>query len=179
MPYSDATFDAEAEAFLRHNPHPRYLDIGPGAGKYGQMIKRLFPAATVEAIEADSSYISRFHLKSIYDKVYVGRAEAFFDKHPRYTTDIAIIGDTIEHLKKSDGIDLLHELVYRTRWIVVIFPNKVVQYDWEGHVSEVHRSVWAPQDFSSFDFRHKRRGYMNFVTVRGYIGDPRAVVVEK
>ena len=30
--------------------------------------------------------------------------------------------------KKVDGVDLLHSLVYRTRYIVVIFPTRYVQY---------------------------------------------------
>lgn len=178
MPYSDATFDGEVEEFLRDHPFTRYLDIGPGAGKYGQMIRRVAPAAFIEAVEADASYISQFNLRSIYDKVHHARAETFFDKRPGYTTDIAIIGDAIEHLKKSDGIDLVHQLVYRTQWIVIIFPTKVIQYDWEGHASEAHRSVWTAADFAPFDFRHKKRGYMNFVAVRGYLGDSKAVIVK-
>lgn len=178
MPYSDATFDAEAEQFLRDHPAQRYLDIGAGAGKYGQMIRRVAPASHIEAIESEGSYITRFNLKTIYDQIYRAKAESFFDRRPGYTTDIAIIGDTIEHLKKSDGIDLVNQLVYRTRWILVIFPTKVIQYDWEGHASEAHRSVWIPKDFEAFEFRHKRRGYMNVVTIRGYLDDPKAVVVQ-
>lgn len=174
MPYSDTTFDSRVEDFLKKKAARKYLDIGPGAGKYGKMIRRIFKNAYIVAIESEKSYISKFKLNGIYDEIVNSRAEKFIDKNPRFTTDIAIIGDCLEHLRKSDGVDLIHYLVYRSRYIILVFPSKFIQYDWKGHVSESHNSVWNESDFKLFDYRYYKKGFMNLVIISGYVGDPEA-----
>lgn len=188
MPYSDEAFDAKIRGFLATNRFKDYLDIGPGAGKYGKMIKEIIPEAKVACIEAENKYIEQFDLNSIYDIVHHSKAEYFFDDKPDFTTDIVIIGDCIEHLKKSDGLDLINYLAYRCRYILIIFPSKYIQYTSNGSIFEAHLSVWNKHDFINFDYKHfvKKRYvgerfakplYMNLVIVRGYIGDPNATLI--
>lgn len=85
------------------------------------------------------------------------------------------IGDCIEHMRKSDGIDLINYLVYRSKEIIMLFPNKYIQYDWMGHTSEAHRSVWSETDFDGFEYTYETKDYMNLVRIKGYIDDPCAI----
>jgi hypothetical protein len=43
------------------------------------------------------------------------------------TYDAVILGDCIEHMRKSVGLDLLNFLVYRSSIIVVKFPVQMIQ----------------------------------------------------
>ena len=155
MPYSESTFDNKIKKFLSSHLEKNYLDIGAGAGKHGKIIRTINPSAHIIGIEVNKKYISQFGLKKIYDEINIGKIEDFVAektvKEPRLMVDIAIIGDCLEHLKKSDGLDLLHYLVYRTKHIVVVFPSKWVQYDWQGGIHEAHRSVWWEKDFEGFN----------------------------
>jgi hypothetical protein len=65
--------------------------------------------------------------------------------------DVVMIGDIIEHLKKSEGIDLLNFLIYRCRWVIVEFPHHYEQNAVDGYTSEAHISVWTENDFLPFE----------------------------
>lgn len=160
--------------FLQEHPCKRYLDIGAGAGKYGHMIRNLFSHAHIEAVEIEKDYVDRFQLKTLYQNVYQEDIVSFIQKYPDYETDIVIIGDCIEHLKKSDGIDVIHFFVYRCQYMIVVFPTAYVQYSSDGYSSEAHRSVWDEHDFVQFEHTYHREGFMNAVFVRGYRNNSQA-----
>ena len=84
--------------------------------------------------------------------------------------EVVMMGDVIEHLKKSEGIDLLNFLVYRSRWIIIQFPHKFRQNSIDDHISEAHISVWSEEDFHGFD-RTKiyKKGSQRLVVLRGYL----------
>lgn len=187
MPYSDASFDKRVEKFLASHSFCNYLDIGPGAGKYGKIIRKVHPEAIIEAIEVDKSYIKQFNLKTIYNKVYHSQVEKYFIGKNTYMTEVVIIGDCIEHLKKSDGIDLLNFLVYRTHYIVVIFPSKYIQFPLDGHERETHISIWSKHDFVPFDhkFFTKKTDFpdgktlvMNLAIIKGFLEDSQIILVK-
>lgn len=176
MPYSDPKFDEQVKEFIKKNKFSKYLDIGPGAGKYGKMVKELAPSADIAAVEVDSTYIEEYGLGSIYDDIFHMKIEDFVDSQPDYVTDLVIIGDCIEHLKKSSGIDLINYLVYRSRYILTIFPHKYIQYSWQGHSSEAHRSVWSEKDFVDFEIEYYKKDFMRLAIIKGYIGDDEAII---
>lgn len=178
MPYSNPSFDKTIEKFLIKHKFEHYLDIGPGAGKYGKIIRKNFPNAKITGVEAEQSYIKQFELKDLYDNVYPTQIEMFIEDKPDFTTDVVIIGDCLEHLKKSDGIDLLHYLIYRVHYIIVIFPTKVIQYSWQGHKREAHLSVWSKHDFAQFDSKFFKKKFMNLAIVKGYLEDSTSVYVQ-
>lgn len=172
MPYSEPIFDKQIKNFILKHKFKEYIDIGAGAGKYGKMIKKNLPQSHIIAVEADLSYIKKFKLNLIYDEVYHSRIENFFDNKPDFKTDIAIIGDCLEHLKKSDGEDLVNYLMYRSRYILIVFPSKYIQYSWNGHVLEAHMSVWSKHDFVAFEHCYYTKKFMNLVIIKGYVDDP-------
>lgn len=178
MPYSDSRFDKTVEKFIKTHKFKDYLDIGSGAGKYGKIIKTIFPEANIIGIEADKSYINKFKLKDFYTKIYHDYIENFINKNPDFRTELVIIGDCIEHLKKSDGINLINYLIYRSKYILIVYPTKCIQYSWHGHKTEAHQSIWNKNDFEGFEYKHYKKDFMNLVILNGYIGDPKTITVD-
>ena len=169
MPYSKNYLDQEVKEFLKNHKLKKYLDIGAGAGKFGRMIREINPKSHIEAVEIEKDYIKKFKLDCLYNRIYNININMFIDNKIDYTCDICIIGDCIEHLKKSDGIDLLNFLVYRTKYILVKYPKKYIQYSLDGYKHEGHISIWTKQDFDNFEYKFKSENYMNLVIIKGYL----------
>jgi SAM-dependent methyltransferase len=169
MPYSYDTFNQQIEDHLKTVDFTTVLDVGCGAGKYAELIRRVKPTAAIYGIEVNADYLSRFSLNEKYIKVFNLDVVQFMDTHRDLMWDIVICGDVIEHLKKSDGIDLLNFLVYRCKEIILVWPVRFVQRSWEGHASESHMSIWEAHDFQGFDFRIARQEDMRMAIIKGYL----------
>jgi hypothetical protein len=167
MPFSLSTFDAEIELYFRDAEHDSILDIGPGEGKFGRMLGRIGSSAKRIAVEVDATYVEQYGLRAVYDEVLIMDAACLMD-HVDWKFGAVIIGDVIEHLRKSVGMDLLNFLMYRTRVIFVKFPVQMLQDDWEGHAREAHVSVWSEHDFSGFDHIFVENEPMQMAVLRGY-----------
>jgi hypothetical protein len=168
MPVSLPIFDDDIELYFRQAQHETVLDIGPGQGKYGRMLRRVQPSARLIGVEVDPAYVEQYKLRELYDEVWVRDAAGLMDD-PRRAFSAVIIGDCIEHMRKSVGVDLLSFLVYRSRIIIVVFPVQMVQNAWRGHVSEAHLSVWSERDFADFDRIFVERDLMRLCLIRGYL----------
>ncbi len=156
MPYSSPLFDDVVERVIQFvSPH-RALDIGTGNGKYGRLIRSLCPDAHITGVEIEPSYIERFSLADIYDELRVQHAIELL-KRPDETFDMVIFGDVIEHLRKSEGLDLLNFFAYRTKYMLVRYPEQYIQNTWEGIPSEAHVSFWTFSDFLGLDHLTLRR----------------------
>lgn len=172
MPFSSNAFDHYITKLIELIKPVSICDIGPGAGKYAHLIKEAQKTIdfriTTTAIEIDASYVADYGLRDLYDSVIVDDALAYLMARPRLRFDLTIIGDCIEHMKKSDGIDLLNFLVYRTGYICVVYPDAYVQDDWQGHLAEAHISTWGPLDFQAWKTVHHSWEGMHLFLVRGY-----------
>jgi phospholipid N-methyltransferase len=146
MPYSANTLDSLTQGLIQILNPQSILDIGAGAGKYGRMVRAILPNSHITAVEIDEGYVEEFFLRNLYNEVIVADATTLIE-NPRVCYDLVIIGDCIEHLRKSAALDLLEFLVYRSRNILVVYPYKFVQDDVDGHMQEAHISVWGPSDF--------------------------------
>ena len=129
MPVSLPFFDRELELYVRHAAHSRMLDIGPGEGKFGTLLKRIQPHARRIAVEIDPSYVDEYRLRDSYDEVLVMDARQLIT-NVNASFGAVVLGDVIEHLPKSAGRDLLEFLVYRSAVIFVKFPMQMRQNDW-------------------------------------------------
>lgn len=176
MPWSAGCFDELIEGFIARLRPASMLDIGAGAGKYGKMARRASPKTWTVAIEAQQEYVDGYGLEELYDEVVVGRADEVLLDDPDLTVDLVVLGDVIEHMRKSVGTDLLHYLAYRSRCILCIYPTKYVQYSLQGRAPEAHISVWGPWDFQWFQTEHHREGGMNLAIVTGFLADPEATL---
>lgn len=147
MPTSLNLYDYEyVQLFNKVNPKT-ILDVGPGYGRMGQMVKNLNIDCKLDAIEIDSTYINQYNLYSIYQTIYNCDVKNFCLEHPRLRYDIVIFNDILEHMFRSEAMDVIDFLLYRTNYIVVQWPTDFVQDDWENHQSEVHRSNFKLLDF--------------------------------
>jgi hypothetical protein len=171
MPYSSNAFDHWVGSMVGLLQPATVLDIGPGAGKNGKIVREAaakngFESHTT-AIEIDESYVKSFQLNEIYDKVIIDDALNLINE-PSTRFDLALIGDCIEHMRKSSGVDLLNFLVYRCGYICIVYPDSFIQDDWEGHAAEAHISTWSAADFSGWDLVHHSWGGMHMFLVKGY-----------
>jgi hypothetical protein len=168
MPYSSPVFDSELELYFREVRHGSVLDIGAGEGKYGEMLRRVQPKTRLIAVELDAGYVEEYRLRDLYDEVWDRDAADLMNDLDR-TYDAVILGDCIEHMRKSVGLDLLNFLVYRSRIIVVKFPVQMIQDPYYGHKSEAHISVWSEHDFRGMDCVFVERDFICLAIVRGYL----------
>jgi SAM-dependent methyltransferase len=169
MPYSSGVFDIDVENLICAMQPRTVLDIGAGAGKYGHLVKRASPGTHVTAVELDLEYIERFKLREIYDVIISADAETLM-RQVDADYDVVILGDVIEHLRKSTGLDLLNFLVYRTRRIVVVFPLRYRQGAVDGRNQEAHISVWGQSDFHWCDASYRESNGFALVQIAGFIG---------
>ena len=174
MPYSSDIFDSTVVSLIKYLRPKRVLDVGAGAGKYGSMIRELYPDTYLIGIEVESSYISKFNLHSVYDVIRCEDASCVITESLVDAFDLVIFGDVIEHLRKSVGLDLLNFLAYRSGFILLVYPVRYLQDDVEGYRSEAHISVWGETDFVGFDHSAVvQRDTQQLVVIQGYLPSKR------
>jgi len=154
MPYSSSIFDNLTGNIIATASPKTIVDIGAGAGKYGKIIRQVEELCQVKihktAIEIDEAYIQEFKLHELYDSVKSVDARQLLNQTPGVKGDMCILGDFIEHLPKSDGIDLLNFLLYRFSIVLTVVPVDMYQDEWMGHAQEAHISLWYLEDFQKF-----------------------------
>ena len=124
------------------------LDVGPGAGSYGEIIRRVIPDATIHAIEIFKPYVERFRLREKYDCIFIGDATKI--KIDGY--DLVILGDVLEHLPCDRAIRYWKYLKTRARFIWLCLPVNQFrpwfsgyaqpEIDWQENISEKHLCDW-------------------------------------
>jgi trans-aconitate methyltransferase len=152
----------------RVRPH-LCLDLGAGAGKYGRILRRLCPTAHLRAVEVEQQYIDEFALLEIYDEVICSDATDLIASDIDRSYDLVVIGDCLEHMRKSDGLDLLNFLVYRCKYMLAVYPIRWLQGSWQGHASEAHISVWGAEDFAWVDHVSVHRDPFVAVVMNGFL----------
>jgi phospholipid N-methyltransferase len=165
MPHSSHWFDPEMTEIIRSINPVSLLDIGAGAGKYGQIVRQVAPRCHTIAVEMDTEWVESFGLRSLYNEVFNEPADKFVYEHLDSTFEITIFGDVLEHMKKSQGVDLLHALSYNSKHIFVLFPYDFRQGAWRGHESERHISRWTENDFTSFQHKFYRKENIGMVHI--------------
>lgn len=168
---SESVFNELTLDVIRNISPATVLDIGAGQGKYADLVRQVKPTAHIRATEISSKYVEEYNLTSKYDDVRVKDAYDLINDHKNETYDLVIIGDCIEHLPKSRGLDLLNFLTYRSGYILVVAPE-FSYYDTSkaglDH-QESHISVWSDRDFLWHDrWAWMRTEMMQFFLLRGY-----------
>ncbi|KXV03000.1 hypothetical protein CR51_19305 [Caballeronia megalochromosomata] len=169
MPYSASSFDAVTSSALQILKPSRVLDIGCGAGKYGHLVRSALPDAILEGVEIEPTYVEQFALRDIYSPMHVMSAADIPNRMIDEMFDLTIIGDCIEHLPKSAGIDLLNFLTYRSAYTIVVLPEAAIQNTVDNIRSEAHVSVWSERDLQWHDnWAWAQIWQMQFFILRGY-----------
>lgn len=144
-------FDGVLEQLLGLMAPQTTLDIGAGSGKFGRMLQRAAPTCGRAAIEVDPRHVERFALSEVYDRIEVADAARWWRDNADECFDVITVGDCLQHLAKSEGLDLLNALSYRCAWLVVLVPEFIVQGAVDGATTAVHRSVWSERDMHWHD----------------------------
>lgn len=176
MPYSKPVFDALAAAIIRAIAPRTCLDLGAGAGKYGKLVRSECPDCRLAAIESHRGNIARFGLSEIYDAVECADVMSLFDTALDAEYDLVVAGDLIEHLRKSDGLDLLNFLVYRAAFILIVYPTRFIQGVVDGNRREAHISAWSEHDFAWCEHTGVvTKGKQEIVVLRGFMPHAAAI----
>mgnify|MGYP000885540790 FL=1 len=169
MAGSSMALDKNVKDFLSKIEFEKVIDIGCGSGKYGRMVKELRPDCKLVGIEKDESYIEEFSLNNVYDSIYDFDAHKLI-RNADFKTDICIMGDVIEHMPKSQGIDFINYMIYRCKWLIIKYPIRFIQGAVGGHASESHISTWSKHDFEGFDIEEWAEDVpIVLVILKGYL----------
>src|SRR3989344_5395590 len=139
------------------------LDVGVGFGKYGVLAREyldLWAGAQksrddyrqwqtkVDGIEACQNYLTPLH-SFIYNQIHIGNACNIMPSIKNLSYDLILLIDVLEHLNYKDGRELLNQL----RWIgrnVLISTPKIMgdQGALYGNEFEHHIHQWQKTDFT-------------------------------
>lgn len=133
MPYSSTKFKNEIRQHLLDvtTINDGILDVGPGCGAYGLMLKG---ERMIDAIEIFEEYITRFNLKDIYNNVYNQDIMTFGVMY----YDYIILGDVLEHLSVENALTLIDRINVSGNKCLVAVPYLYEQGESEGNVYETH-----------------------------------------
>jgi len=139
------------------------LELGVGFGKWGHLFREYTDIVAAEAdppryrrenwrvridgIEGHGSYITPAH-EYLYDRIMVGDMREVIHRVGRY--DLVFLGDSLEHVTKHDGRELLQAcLDHADLAVLVTTPARATgQQAACGNPLEVHRSLWQAADFA-------------------------------
>src|SRR3972149_10253487 len=141
------------------NIHPgdRVLEIGCGENS---LLLRLgyTRRAEVTAVDVYAPYVARHKTAGDYAKIICGDIAA--QTFPYRYFDVVVCMDVLEHLSESDGRQLLQQMKFWGRSVIITTPNGFADNEPDdGNLNQKHKSGWSVQDFVS-------TGY----TVRGLSG---------
>lgn len=135
MPYSDPDNKTLAAEWLAELSPASVLDVGPGAGAYGKLVRGLPGVEQLDAIEAWQAYIPEFGLPGIYDNVFVADVR----QHEDFAYDVVIFGDVLEHMSRDEALKVYETA--RAQADNVLFSIPVIhlpQGAYAGNPFEVH-----------------------------------------
>lgn len=134
MPVSTGIFKQEAIEFIKtkFNSDHNVLDIGAGCGTYSQLLKSHLPR--MDAIEIFEPYVEAYNLKEQYNNLYVKDAVDFqFEFY-----NLIIVGDVLEHIDESRGIEFIKRIYNKCDDLVVSVPFHAPQGEHYGNIYETH-----------------------------------------
>lgn len=129
-------------------PAPKtVLDVGPGFGKYGVLLREYLDPTPgqIDAVEAWTPYIDAHGLRGIYGDVFPVDATRMGKEHlDEY--DLVMMGDVIEHMEKGDALAFLSNC---RGWVVIATP--LVHFDTGPGLppTEAHVSHWERHDLEA------------------------------
>jgi 16S rRNA A1518/A1519 N6-dimethyltransferase RsmA/KsgA/DIM1 with predicted DNA glycosylase/AP lyase activity len=134
MPYSYGYFKQEYFNHLFDNfkIDIEILDVGPGAGTYGNLLNQDFKF--IDCIEIHQPYRSQFLLDKIYRNVFIGNVLEF--DYAYY--DYIILGDVLEHMSVDDAQKLLFDITDKNIYCMAAVPYRMPQGAVGGNVYETH-----------------------------------------
>jgi cyclopropane fatty-acyl-phospholipid synthase-like methyltransferase len=141
MPYSDAQGKDWALATYLSIAPSTVIDIGAGAGTYAKLM-RPHHEAHWTAIEAWFPYVTEFDLDDLYDQVTI--ADVRHLGWNQQVVDMAIAGDVLEHMTRTEASELIRWLKAIAKALLVSIPVLHLDQDAvNGNPFERHVDHWT------------------------------------
>lgn len=146
MPFSSENGKATIKWLMARLPKKdRMLDIGVGCGTY----RKLFPDGHWTGVEIWEEYVSRYHLKTLYNELIIADAAvAPFDVDMTHY-DVAFAGDVLEHMTVEEAQALVRRLRDCADTVIISIPIGHYPQDiFEGNPYEIHiTDNWSRESF--------------------------------
>ena len=144
MPVSDQSNQTWVIDVLKTLDIASMLDVGAGAGIYGQLFLDHLPNANRFAVEAWEPYIHEFELKEIYTEVF----NHDIRDHEFFNYDIVIFGDVLEHMTKEEALTVWDKVSKQAKYALISIP--IVHYPQDavnGNPFEKHvKDDWTHEE---------------------------------
>lgn len=122
----------------------KVLDIGAGEGKWGRRLKGKVPLIT--GVEVWQPYVNQYSLHSLYDHLIIDDVRNL-TKEQIAGFDVVVMGDVLEHLSKTDAIEVLAKLKAGVKEIYLSIPVTVcIQGAANGNPFEEHKYHWSDRE---------------------------------
>lgn len=143
------------------------IDVGPGDGKYGKLVKAYDKNIHVTGVEVWAPYAVEYELSKIYDVVHICDARIY----PSFEADLVILGDVLEHMTRHDATNLWTRISEEADAALISIP---VVHMPQGHVHgnpfEEHVvDHWTHDDVLSFF--PGITGYQQFGATASYVAE--------
>lgn len=131
MPYSGNALDPLIYQWIVQNvdEYAHILDIGAGAGKWGELLHHRF--RNLDAVEIWEPFIHQFSLNRKYRYVYAADIRTFLIPP---TVVLGIMGDVLEHLTVEEA----REVLSRLPLAIIKVPYRYEQGEMFGNPYEEH-----------------------------------------
>ena len=131
------------------------LDVGCGKGIPMKYLNRKHQFETT-GIDGFSPYLVEAwenHTHDVYVNWDIRDLGELYGKVPHFF-DTVICLEVIEHLTKSEGIQLLIDLELAAKWQVIISTplGHYEQHDLDGNSYQEHQSEWTPREFQELGY---------------------------
>ncbi|MCG5242776.1 hypothetical protein [Azospirillum doebereinerae] len=135
-----------AHRFNAQRPVSQVIDVGPGLGTYGRLLRPVLPDARFVAVEIWGPYVKEYGLAEIYDAVHVADARVFDYRHLD-RGGIAVLGDVLEHMTKDEAQRVVLALLERCDMVILSIPiGNWPQDEYMGNPWEAHVASYGPGD---------------------------------
>lgn len=156
------------------------LDAGIGFGLWGHLLRQYLDVwegriqreqwrVRIDGIEIDAQRVQP-HSRHLYDEVHVGDIRTLLPGLGQERAyDVMILGDVLEHLPKSDGVQLMRQAAaLAARQVIIRIPLGDGWRRCGREPPDHHRSLWSAADFNSC---------VAAIRKYNYYGNPYALVV--
>lgn len=135
MPYSDPDNKGYVLEKLIQLKPVSVLDVGPGAGIYGELCRQVPSIEMVECVEIWEPYIAQFNLTGIYDVVHRMDVREFDD----FDFDVVIFGDVLEHMSRLEALAVYERARRSAKTVIFSIPIiHLPQGPYAGNPHETH-----------------------------------------
>ena len=128
MPGSQIAGKPETLEWVKNNNIKTVLDVGSGMGTYSILLKDLL-LDRIDSVEIWEPYIEQFDLRSKYSNVYNTDIREF----ENFDYDLVIFGDVLEHMTKSEAIDVWEKARASAKHAIISIPIVFMPQDGHDH----------------------------------------------